>query len=131
MDWKILEDSINNFSTVVLENDSDEEDCGLGNEYRPENVKIAKKLLLIFKEYGNGHVPTVHTFPDGSIRFRWTNRQTLSAVTCSIRVEEKEREVDISKYVIGKDSKFTFFPFSPFDEESIGKTLLSFLQDAF
>lgn len=135
--WKALEESVSKLSTVVLseDNDSDQEE-DVGQEYRPDNVKIAMALLPVFKETcGSVYpLPTVCTSCDGSVMFTWTNRQTLSAVTCSIRIEQKEYEVDLSKYIVHKDAVFQFFPFSvdnQANKESIGKVLSAFLSDVF
>ena len=135
--WSALKESVSKLSGVILNNDNDsdqEEDTG--QEYRPKNVKIALALLPVFKETcGSVYpLPAVHTFCDGSVRFTWTNRQTLSAVTCSIRFEEKGYEVDLSKYIVHKDAVFEFFPFSvdnQSNKESIGKVLSAFLSDLF
>lgn len=134
--WEALEESVSKLTDVVLSDDSDQEEEDANQEYRPENVKIALALLPVFKETcGSVYpLPTVRTSRDGSVRFTWTNRQTLSAVTCSIRFEQKEYEVDLSKYIAHKDAVFQFFPFSmdnQANKESIGKVLAAFLSDVF
>lgn len=135
--WSALKESVSKLSKVILneDNDSDQEE-DTGREYRPKNVDIAVALLPVFKATcGSVYpLPTVRTSCDGSVRFTWTNRQTLSAVTCSIRFEEKGYEVDLSKYIVHKDAVFEFFPFSVDDQankESIGKVLSAFLSDVF
>lgn len=134
-EWKELENTISEMSTIILSDSDTEQEEETGRIYRPKNVKIALALLPIFKETcGSVYpLPRVRTSHDGSIKFRWVNRHTLSAVTCSIRVEE-EYEVDISKYIVHGETTFHLFSFSVEHQENkefIAKMLAECLKDAF
>lgn len=135
-EWKELENTISEMSTIILSDSDSEQEEETGRIYRPKNVKIALALLPIFKDTcGSVYpLPKVRTFHDGSVRFRWTNPQTLSAVTCSIRIEETDYEVDISKYIVHGETTFNLFSFSVDNQENkefISKMLAECLKDAF
>lgn len=137
--WNALEDSIHKLATTVprslyYDDDDSDEDEDKNRESRLENVKLALALLPVLKATCGSvySVPVVRAPCYGSIEFAWTNQQTLSAATCSIRIEEKEREVGIAKYIIHGEKAIRFFPFSAdnrISEDSIGKTLQGFLSD--
>lgn len=146
-EWKKLEEAVHELSNEVFYNYygneySDDE----GKEYRPENIKIALALLPVIKDMCGSvySPPTVRTFSEGGVEFRWMKRDPLCKVTCHISAEEKL--VDVSKctgqikplgkgwnYLDFTDSVYTSFAFTLEDQsnkDKIKETLQSFLKDA-
>lgn len=138
--WKALEESLAKLSvadwrSAYYDSDDDreeEEEREEKNECRPENAEIALKLLPMLKDKCGDRVPFASTSRGGTVTLTWTNRQTHSRVTCSIQVDEKGYEVDVSKYPTHGDPAFWYFSLSTIAEnreESIGKALVGFLSD--
>lgn len=135
LEWKALEESIVKLAATVYYDSDDEEEReekGKGKECRPKNAEIALKLLPMLKDKCGDRVPFASTSRGGTVTLAWANLQTLSRVTCSVQVNEKGYEIDVSKYPTRGDPAFWYFSLSTIAEnreESIGAVLTSFLRD--
>lgn len=132
-EWKKLEEEVSKLVDLVFYDDYGiEEEEDEGKDTRPANVKLALALLPILKD-ASSVCPMVCSARWGSVTFQWTNRHTLSFITCHLHAESKGCEVNICKYIIHGADAFRYFAFTLEDQsnkEKIGETLRIFLKDA-